>query len=113
MSNPWGIAFDPVGNLHVVNYSWNNVTMFTPEGKYVRNYGSNYLQQPSGIAIDPEGYVFVSEYKSISSRLQIFNPQYNFVTTITGFNYAVCVALDRNGYIYVCDSNNNRVAKYY
>ena len=112
MSNPWGIAFDPVGNLHVANHSLNNVAVFTPEGKHVRNYGSGYLQQPCGIAIDPEGYVFVSEYRSTSSRLQIFDPQYNFMTTLTGFNYPVGVSLDKDGYVYVSDSYNKRVTKY-
>ena len=73
------------------------------------NYGSGYINQPSGIAIDPEGYVFIGEYYSTSSRLQIFSPQCILVKTI--YNGAG-VKLDKDGFIYVCDYNNQHIARY-
>ena len=114
LSDPWGIAFDPAGNLNVANYSTHNIAIFTAEGKYLRQYGSGTLQYPAGIAIDPEGYVFVSEYYCYNQygRLFIFNPQYTLVHSFQGFNYAVGIALDRDGCIYVCDQNNSQVCKY-
>ena len=36
----WGVAFDPSGNLHIANYSSPCVEVFTPDGKYVTQYGS-------------------------------------------------------------------------
>ena len=113
MSSPWGMAVDPEGNLHVANYSsMNSITIFSPNGKYIKQYGSGYLQHPSGIAIGPEGYIFVSENNSTSSRLQIFSPQCVFVKTISSLNSAAGVKLDKDGFIYVCDYSNQRVARY-
>ena len=113
MSSPWGVAIDPEGNLHVANYSsMNSITVFSPNGKYIKQYGSGYLNSPSGVAIDPEGYVFVSEHYSTSSGLQIFSPQCVFVKTISSFNSAAGVKLDKDGFIYVCDCSNQRIARY-
>ena len=51
-SSPWGLAFDPNGNLHIVASGSNLVKIFTKDGKYISEYGRGYLYSPSGIAID-------------------------------------------------------------
>ena len=111
MNNPWGVSFDDLGNLHVVNHSLNSITVFSPQGKYIKQYGNGSLQHPSGIAIDPEGYVFVSEYNSSSSRLKIFSPQCVLVNTVSSFYNCAGVKLNKDGFIYVCDYSNHRVAQ--
>ena len=88
--------------------------MFTPEGTYIGEYKGQGvdIKCPAGIAVDPEGYVFVSEYNSTSSRLLVFDPQRQLVNTIQGFNYGVGVVLDKDGYVFVCDYNNSCVKKF-
>ena len=117
LSSPWGIAFDATGKLHVANYGLNLVKVFTPDGTYVTEYGHGVIKYPAGIAIDPEGYIFVCEDYSRKtsydySRLFILNPQFQLINTIQGFRYAVGVALDKDGYIYICDQGNKRICKY-
>ena len=109
ISNPWGMAFDLAGNLHVVDYSNNTVSIFTPEGKYISQYNSQ-AQRPICIAIDEEGYKFVGE--SYNSRLLILGPENNLVCTIQAFNQVYGVAMDKDGYVYVCSYSTNRVLKY-
>ena len=110
---PWGVAFDPPGNLHVVSYnsSIRAVNVFTPEGHHLQTYGDKNLQSPSAIAIDEEGYSFVVEYNGSSSRLQVFDPKHNLIKTITGFNYSEGIAIARDGTILIGDRNNYCIRK--
>ena len=108
--SPWGVAFDPSGNLHVVANGSNRVKIFTRDGKYVCEYGSGQLSSPSGIAIDEEGYSFVANYSS--SNLKIFNPQYELINTVSPSSSLVGLVLDKNGFVFVTTSSNNRVLKY-
>ena len=118
MSNPWGLAFDPSGNLHVANNSSGTVVVYTSDGKYRKMYGQGNVQNPAGIAIDCEGYVFVSEccygqqqayYYGQQQDLVIFDPQFQVLTTISGSGSGI--SLDTDGYIYNC-GYNCRIEKY-
>ncbi len=111
LAYPWGLAFDNDGNLHVADYSSHLIKVFTPEGKFVSQYGS-VLQNPAGIAIDDEGFTFIGEYKSTSSRLIILNAQHQQVHTIQNFYPVAGVCNDKDGNVFVCDHSNNRVMKY-
>ena len=108
-SYPWGMAFDLAGNLHVVDHNNNTVSIFTPEGKYISQYNSQ-VQRPMGIAIDEEGYKFVGE--SYNGRLLILGPENNLVHTIQAFNQVYGVAMDKDGYVYVCSCSTKQVLKY-
>ena len=115
-ANPWGIAFDDAGNLHVVAHGSQCVRIFTPEGKYITSYGS--ISVPAGIAINEQGYSFITEYQQYNPRsgylgkLHIFDPTHQLIESISAFNYPAGVAIDKNGYIFVADSTNNQVQKY-
>ena len=115
-SNPWGMAFDLAGSLHVVDYNNNTVSIFTPEGKYISQYNSQ-VKNPSGIAIDEEGYKFIGQYYNSNSsynysRLSILGPENNMVRTIQAFRNIYGVAMDKDGYVYICSYNTNQVLKY-
>ena len=90
--NPWGLAFDPQGRLHVASYSSNCIQVFSPEGTSLTSYGTGTLNKPSGIAIDAEGYIAVSEYHNLStscdySRLWVFAADQSLVHTVRCFKY--------------------------
>ena len=109
LTNPWGIAFDPSGNLHVVNHTSPCVKVFTPDGKYVTQYGSGQMASAAGIAIDEEGYSFVTEH---NSQVFVFDPQHKLLTSYQGFRYPVGMCFDKEGFLYLADSRNNQVKKY-
>ena len=111
-SVPWGMAFGLAGNLHVVNHNNHTVSIFTPEGKYTSQYNSQ-VQNPIGIAIDEEGCKVIGEYyDNISSRLSILGSENNLVHTIQAFKLVNGVAMDKDGYVYICSYNTNRVLRY-
>ena len=105
---PWGIAFDPHGNLHVVSNDSNvhAVNIFTPEGHHLHTYGDKHLYHPSAIVIDEEAYSLVVEYNGLSRRLQIFDHQHSLVKTITGFSYSEGITIARDGTILIGHRNS-------
>ena len=118
---PWGIAIDPTGNLHVANYKKNYITVHSPEGCFIRQYGSGHFVNPIGIAVTAEGFSFVAESnhqlscnypRKYSSRLVVFDQNFNHVTTKQDINRGYGITCDRDSFIYVCDYQNRRVLKY-
>ena len=66
----YGLALDLQRNIHVTAHV---SSTFSPEGTYVRSYGS--VHHPSGIVVDEEGYSLVIE--ETDNCLSIFDPQGN------------------------------------
>ena len=105
--NPYGLASDLQGNIHVVSYS--NIKVFSPEGTYVRSYGD--VHDPTGVVVDEEGYSLVNEW--YGNCLSIFDPQGNKVHTVGNLNKPRGVILDRkSGSLYVANCCDNTVLKY-
>ena len=106
---PRGLAFDPLGNIHVAASGSNTIKVFTKEGVYIRKYGD--LKGPWGIAIDSEGYIFVIECSG--NCISIFDPQENKIHTVGGLNGPRGLALDsRTRSLYVANSDAHVVLKY-
>ena len=105
--DPWGLALDPQGNIHVAAYGSNTIKVFTPEGTYVRSYGD--VKGPTGIAIDEEGYSLVCEHSG--NCLSIFDSEGNKIHTVD--NLPSGIALDPiSGSLYVGDYGDKTVLKY-
>jgi len=75
------------------------------------------LQQPSGIAFDRAGYVYVAD--SQNDRIQKFSADGRFVGkwgstgTVKGrFQHPWGIAVDSTGNVYVTDALNSRVQKF-
>ncbi|KAL5510574.1 hypothetical protein EMCRGX_G006139 [Ephydatia muelleri] len=101
--NPYGVALDPQGNIHVAALSYNTIKVFTPEGTYVRSYGSSCS---SRIVIDEEGYSLVTEYSG--HCLSIFDSQGHKVHTVGNLNGPNGVMLDpKSGSVYVANTDAN------
>ena len=76
---------------------------------YFRSYGDP--KSPIGIAINGEGYIFVSEWNG--HCLSIFDPQGNKIHTVGNLIYPWGTALDhRDGSVYVANYGDNTVLKY-
>ena len=107
--NPYGLALDHQGNIHVAAHGSNCIKVFTPEGTYVRSYGD--VKGPSGIVIDEEGYSLVNEFGG--NCLSIFDPQGNKMHTVGNLNAPRGVILNsKTGSLYVTNSDGNTVLKF-
>lgn len=72
-----GIAVGPDGNIYTVDSQLCRVSIFTPNGDFVRSCGScgsgpGQLATPKDIAVGPFGRVYVADYNNI--RISVFAP---------------------------------------
>ncbi len=113
-----GIALSGSGNLYVTS-SEACVTEFNSGGKWLRTLSSATLKQPSGLAVGPNGYVYVVD--TSTDKVSQFNEAGEYISAFgtpgTGngqFTEPVGIAVAQNGYLwngalYVADTANNRV----
>ncbi|KAK3087926.1 hypothetical protein FSP39_012485 [Pinctada imbricata] len=116
---PFGIACLPDDNLVVSDMIFENISIITPDGGKVHEFGSHgndneKFDNPSYIATDCHGNIFVSD--SGHHEIKVFDSmgelQFKFGGYGTGdgqLKYPKGVALDSNGTIYVADAGNDRV----
>ena len=114
-SNPWGLAFDLQGHLHVVSGS-SCINVYTPEGNVITSYGSGTISTPAGIAIDAEGYIAISQngnYFNNSGCFWIYSPDHTLIHTLSKqFSSGLGIACDYDGSFWVADHGNSRIAKF-
>lgn len=128
---PGGIAIGGDGNLYVAD-TWNHrVQVFTPDGKFVRAWGSFFdagddpaktvtnpgmFYGPRGIAYR-DGLVYVTD--TGNERVQVFREDGTFVRMfgVTGSGSGqllepVGIAVAADGTVLVADSHNARIARF-
>lgn len=103
------------GNNRVVKFRYDNnntdgLTFITAAGS--TGSGSERFNEPSGVAVDKCGNVWVAD--RVNNRVQLLDKDLNFKNSLTsGFNRPTDVALTSNGGgLYVVDSGNNQVQKF-
>lgn len=125
--SPHGLAVDASGSVFVADWMNSKIRKIEASGNVVTTYAGKGLpgfidatasvdavfQYPIGVAVSPQGVVFVSDMYNNRIR-KIENGQ---VTTYFGngdpaiLNRPHDLALDANGSLYVADSQNHRVVK--
>lgn len=84
---PLGVATDPDGNVHVVDFMRCRLQKFSPDGKYLAGAGSasdtagNFVK-PKHVTIDREGNIYVVD--AAFQNVQIFNREYKLLTSFGG-----------------------------
>ncbi len=106
-SEPEGIAFDLSGNVHVTGYD--SVTVFTPNGQFIRQYNTTHIFGPRGIAIDPSGYSLLTNWDN-NGTLAVFDPNGVLIHSVRGLNRPWGVSVANDGGVWVADYN--RLVKY-
>jgi len=139
-NHPRGIAVGPAGNVYVVDSDNHRVQVFDANGAFLRQWGSNcnmetglncvdadgsgplqvgdgQFQEPWGIAVDAEGWVYVAD--TWNHRIQVFDNEGHFITKWGTFGETMSdpyifygprdVAVDDLGRVFVSDTGNERI----
>ncbi len=136
LKNPKGIAIDAQGNFYVTEMYNHLVRKISPSGIAQRYAGDGAegdvpghrsaarFSEPTGIAVDAAGAVYVCDSKN--HKVKQIDPATEEVVTLAGtgvagfkdgpgevaqFDYPVGIAVSKAGDVYVSDSNNQRIRK--
>ncbi len=142
---PYGIGADQRGFLYVADYINHQIQKFDGNGNFISKWGTRCIADsnwdgipdkecdgnfyyPSGLAISPEGYIYVSDG---NNRIQKFDSDGNFISKLGNycstdsdgdgvadqpcdgqFSWPEGVAIDSDGSVYVGDTGNYRIQKF-
>jgi DNA-binding beta-propeller fold protein YncE len=130
---PYDVDADGLGNLFVADTQNHRIQKFTPQGKFVRMWGRNggdgtpgvgpgEMDQPRGLATDPDGNVWVADHEN--ARVLKFDNDGRLLFTLGAnggdgsygegvgeFNSPRGICTDKNGFVYVADDVNHRMVK--
>lgn len=133
--HPLGLALDAAGNLYIADPGTKRVAKFSTNGTLTTLAGNNTtgfsgdnnqatsasLNNPSGVAVDAAGNIYIAD--SFNSRIRRVAPN-GIITTIAGngrinytgdgglstlasLNFPKGVTVDSKGNIYIADTSNN------
>jgi sugar lactone lactonase YvrE len=135
LADPAGVTFDASGNLYIADLANNRIrkidshgTITTVAGGDVGDNGteqSALLDNPSGVAFDANGNLYVADYDN--NRIRKIDAK-GIITTVAGngtlgysgdgglatsagLYYPIRVTLDGSGNLYIADSGNNVIRK--
>ncbi|HUB81348.1 MAG TPA: peptidyl-alpha-hydroxyglycine alpha-amidating lyase family protein [Bryobacteraceae bacterium] len=113
-NQPNSVAIAPNGDIfvsdgHNVGRGNARVIKFTPEGKFIKQWGGHgsgpgQFEMPHALAFDSKGRLFVADRGN--NRIQIFDQEGNFLAEWKQFSRPSGIYIDRNDVIYVADSES-------
>ena len=120
---PHSITVDDHDNVWVTDVAWHQVFKFSHDGKLLLTLGergvpgkdAKHFNEPSDVAVAPDGSVFVSDGYG-NNRVAEFSPQGKFLrewgkrgSGAGELDLPHAIALDAARRVYVVDRNNNRI----
>ena len=119
-NDPHEVKFDTAGNMYVADLDNDRVQVMDSSGQFIRVFGQEgegKLDGPSALYF-ADKYVYVSDFRH--HRIVVYETSGQFVTSFGKkgqgegeFKYPYCITSCADGFIYVCDKNNNRVQIFY
>lgn len=85
---PTGLGIDANGRIYAADTHYSRVMVFESDGREVTRFGSfgegpGQFRMPTDVAVDREGFIFVSEYGG-NDRISKFTPQFQYVMSFAG-----------------------------
>lgn len=86
------ITCDQLGNVYVIDYQMSAVEKFSPTGILILKFGSpgtgnGEFNNPLGITVDTNGFIYVSDDLGATGRIQQFKPDGTYTNSYTSATY--------------------------
>ena len=117
---PTGIAVDNKENIYVSDPGKNKIFKFDSKGIFSQSFGPNFAGFQiisQGLTISPSGNIYVAD--TGNDRILLLSNEGTTLTTWGSMGIAngqfkspKDITLDKNGYLYVTDSNGHRIQKF-
>ncbi len=114
---PTGVAYDAAGNIYVGDSANGCVVKFSPAGRFLAVWGSNFVQDgpmmdsPHGMVFDAAGYLYVANYSNDVIKVDRTGHEVDFYTDpeCAGIRPSVCcvtdIALGPDGRLYAASDD--------
>lgn len=122
---PHGVTLDRTGRVYVSDRSNARVQIFDASGKYIREWKGKDIGRPYDVAIAPDGTVFIADggdqpdMPPDRSAAVVVHPDGSVIERFGRwgnydgqFQMAHCVAVGKDGSVYVGDITGGRVQKF-
>ena len=104
------MAVNDSNEIFVSDMSNNRILVLNEKGEFIRSFGENLVNMPTGISIDNEGWAFVVNRGN--NKILLFNANGKYVSTVnsdTSLKEPRGISLDSQGNMIVCDTGNKCV----
>ena len=117
-NDPHGISVDSRGHVLVADYNNNRIQVFDASGHYLSSIThttpEQKLQTPTSVSVEPDDCVYVVEQSY--SRVSIFDQTGKYIKSFGKngdkdgeFDEPYAIAVSDEGYVYVSDTDNDRI----
>src|SRR2546421_2657629 len=103
LGSPGGLALSPDGRtVYYSDLDRSQVVAFTPGGRVRAMIGRGVLRYQAGIAVAPDGTLYVADKHA--GRVRLFSPAGASLAAWGHFRFVASIAVDASGDLYVTDS---------
>ncbi len=115
---PSAVAVAPNGDIFIADGHGGNtnarIVKFTKDGTFIKTWGKlgtgpGEFDVPHCATFDAAGRLFVCDRNN--NRIQIFDQDGNYISELRQYSRPSTIAIDKNGTIYVADSESESVSK--
>jgi sugar lactone lactonase YvrE len=109
--HPYGLGISPDQRLYVTDSGNDRVCVFSTSGEFLFAFGQGELSEPSDVAFDQEGNVYVSSCDE--GRVKKFTANGEYLNeSLEGLSQPEGVCIDSQGNIYVVNKGSNQIKKF-
>ncbi|PFX22950.1 E3 ubiquitin-protein ligase TRIM71 [Stylophora pistillata] len=107
---PWGVTVNNLDEIFVTDIKNNRILVLDKDGQFIRSFGQNQVNSPTGVWIDNEGRSYVANRGS--NKISLFHQNGELISAVPidgSLRNPRGICFDPMGNLVVCDAGNKCV----